>query len=343
MRVAYVDSPLQVFNLIELQNGKGSKIDVLLLNKNTKVSAGNYAQMEGLLPYLSIGKLVLLDFYPAVKAAWKIRAAVRMALAELELGKLDSATSLDVVCGEYRSLFFWSLIERISRHRAASIVVVDDGTASLRINRKEASGKTAKDHAKWLATKMAGLSADSRYPVSFFSVYDLSKKIGAADHFIPNRYQNYRDLIARLPPNDSEIFVVGSPLREAGVVEGDDIPLTMDLIRNIRGDFPGRHLVYVPHRRERKEKLDAISELVEVRRQQYPFEVLSLIQGKRLTYIAGFYSSVFDNMQAIHGKEIHIASYRLPSDAVARDWRDFVRSVYENYALYPSDAFSIRG
>lgn len=47
--------------------------------------------------------------------------------------------------------------------------------------------------------------------------------------------------------------------------------------------------------------------------------------------MAGFYSSLFDNMYAICGKDLKIECFCLPEKIINPSWSGFVSDVYENY------------
>lgn len=113
---------------------------------------------------------------------------------------------------------------------------------------------------------------------------------------VKHSYQNFKAKLASLPDGKNRVFIIGTPLYEAGVTSVDDIDLTLRMINDLKSNQMGAELVYIPHRREREEKIDEIRKSVEVRRLDFPFEVYPIVAGENVSCIAGFYSSLYDNL-----------------------------------------------
>ncbi|MGH6883815.1 MAG: hypothetical protein ACREFM_23040, partial [Hypericibacter sp.] len=285
-----------------------------------------------------------IDVYPSLRDSINIRRWIRRIDRTIRAAGTEANAEyppLEFVAGEYRSLFFWSLVARFAG-RQPRVTIIDDGTASLRIDRSSsAAPPSARERSKALAAAMFGLSIGKDLPIEFFSVYDLRKKLGRHDTFVSNTYERCKANMASLPSDDSTVYIIGSPILEAGVITGDDIGLTKAMIAAIRHEMPAHKIVYVPHRRERQEKLHSVQTLVEVRSLGYPFEAFSAMEKKNVRFVAGFYSSVFDNLIAIYGSGVQITSYTLPAHLVSNEWKDFVDSVYKNYQRHQSGNFQI--
>ncbi|MEW7001606.1 hypothetical protein [Serratia marcescens] len=130
------------------------------------------------------------------------------------------------------------------------------------------------------------------------------------------------------------MFIIGAPLFEAGVTSVDDIQLTLNMIKDLLKSKPESVFYYVPHRRERTEKIKIISELVKVKRLDFPFEVYPLMEKENVSSIAGFYSSLYDNLIMIYGDKIKITSYVINEANLSPEWKSFVGCIYDNYSRY---------
>lgn len=327
--IAFVESPLQAFNLLEFHRKHPGKIDFIVVNKNTKLSSENYRQMSFSLREIACDRLIFIEFYPVrnpLACIFYLWRAVILARALPE-------KKIKLIGGEYRSLFFWSLASKLGR-RVSSIFILDDGTATLRINRKNGDARASfglKGIVRDYLLRAMGFSLDRSRAISFFTAYDIRNVVAVTDEIIPNDYSEYRSIISRFPPDDGVVFIIGTPLYEAGVVGDVDVEVTMAMIDAISREFGGKKILYVSHRREREDKLRRLCERVEIVSLGFPFELYSLVNGKALSCVAGFYSSLFDNLAMIFGRNISIQAYELDLELVNEGWKDFVSSVYGNY------------
>ncbi|EPK7591931.1 hypothetical protein QHC71_000156 [Serratia marcescens] len=153
---------------------------------------------------------------------------------------------------------------------------------------------------------------------------------------VKHSYQNFKAKLASLPDGKNRVFIIGTPLYEAGVTSVDDIDLTLRMINDLKSNQMGAELVYIPHRREREEKIDEIRKSVEVRRLDFPFEVYPIVAGENVSCIAGFYSSLYDNLVKIYDEKIKIIAYVLDEKVLSPEWSGFVNAIYKNYESYES-------
>lgn len=321
---AYIESPLQAFNLMEYTGFANIEIDILIINKKTLVSKKNYPQILSVVKNIKIKKIIDIDIESGkgnVLKIWK--------LVKLYVPRTDVPYTL--ICGEYRSMIFWYICGRFLNRR---VIMLDDGTATLRINRKNRTIKSAfRNHIY----RILGFIDVFLEPIVFFSVYDIHAVISGKDRLIAHKYDFFKKKMESFPTGDNVVYVIGSPFLEAGVVNDDDIKTTLGMIEKLKCKYP--KVIYISHRREREEKLLAINKHVLVERLDYPFELLPLVLGKRIKAIAGFYSSLFDNMHIICGDDLDIECFYLPQASINPSWSAFVSDVYKNYLAYPGQAF----
>ena len=322
--LAYIESPLQAFNLMEYAGFHKIEIDIVIINKKTSVSKKNHTQILSVIKNIKINRLIEIDIEAGKKNIVKIRQLVNSYLPRI--GELYS-----LICGEYRSMIFWYVCGRFSNR---NVIMLDDGTATLRINRKS---RTAKNTLRNYVYRMLGFTDGFIEPISFFSVYDIRAVISIKDTLIPHRYYYFKEKMESFPAGDNVVYVIGSPFLEAGVVNDDDIRTTLNMIDRLKCKYP--KIIYISHRRERDEKLIAINNHVPVESLDYPFELLPLVLGKKIKAIAGFYSSLFDNMHIICGDDLDIECFYLPQSSINPSWCSFVSDVYKNYLSYPGGAF----
>lgn len=322
--IAYIESPLQAFNLIELLDAKEITIDLLIINKKTTNSLLNYKQIMNIISMVRHKVLVTIDIEGTLRNSFKIKRELKA----IKFG-FPIKNKVTLIAGEYRSRVFWFLA---AKFKSRDIILLDDGTATLRINRD--GGFNPRKIVKSMFLKIIGMVSYEYEKITFFSVYNIEEKVSKNDNVIMHSYENYRKKLQTLPKSENKIFIIGSPLFEAGVTSVDDIELTINMISDLISNQPDCSFYYVPHRRERDKKIKRISELVEIKRFDFPFEVYPLMEKENVSSIAGFYSSLYDNLITIYGKNIKITSYVIDADKIAPEWKVFVGSVYDNYTRY---------
>ncbi len=322
--IAYIESPLQAFNLIEFLDVKKISLEILIINKKTENSALNYNQIMNIVDMIKYKKLVVIDVEGTLKNSLKIKSALK----GIGGGGINK-NRVTLIAGEYRARVFWMLAGKFKKR---SIVLLDDGTATLRINREE--GISPRKIIKSLFLKSIGMVNNEFEKITFFSVYNIGEKVKKSDTVIRHCYENYKKKLASLPSDNNKVFIIGAPLFEAGVTSIDDIQLTLNMIKDLLKSKPESVFYYVPHRRERTEKIKIISELVKVKRLDFPFEVYPLMEKENVSSIAGFYSSLYDNLIMIYGDKIKITSYVINEANLSPEWKSFVGCIYDNYSRY---------
>ncbi|MEQ0228529.1 hypothetical protein ABLV17_12170 [Klebsiella sp. CN_Kp091] len=328
--LAYIESPLQAFNLMEYVNNNDITVDLLVINKKSAVSNLNYSQICYVLKYFKYREVISTDIESNRHNIAKIKEFAK------SIPSLGSEP-VSLIGGEYRSLIFWFIA---GQYKKRKLFILDDGTATLRLNRRTRSFKHL------IRDKIYGfLGCVDNFvePINFISVYPIADKISLNDSVVTHQYNYFRHLTNSFSNEENTIYIIGVPLLEAGVITGDDIALTLSLIVDLESKYKNdcKNLVYIPHRRERKDKIDIIGRKVNVKYLEYPFELLPLVSGNNVKHIAGFYSSLFDNMVSIYAEQLVVDSYYVPSAVVTPDWIDFVKNLYNNYEKYDSQTFKL--
>jgi len=325
--LAYIESPLQAFNLMEYIDKYNLELDILIINKKSSVSTTNFSQICSVISNFNIKKTIEIDIEAGKKNVLKVKRLINSFFGR-------NYEPFTLISGEYRSMVFWYVCGRFYNRK---VIIVDDGTATLRIDRRR---RGAKRIIRDKIYRLFGYADSYIEPISFFSIYDISHKISRQDSITLHDYDFFKSKMNLFPRGDNIVYVIGSPFLEAGVISGCDIKTTIDMINVLKKEY--KQIVYIAHRRERQEKLAEISEHVLVQTLDYPFELLPLVQGKKIVAIAGFYSSLFDNMCIICGEELKVECFYLPESIINSTWRTFVLDVYNNYKKYPENSFVFR-
>jgi hypothetical protein len=168
--------------------------------------------------------------------------------------------------------------------------------------------------------------------LTFFTTYILDDHVAASDTIVRNDYRTLSAELRKLPPDEKRVYVIGTPHREAGVVrkDVDDVELALDLIR-FAAESTGKEPVYMAHRRERDDKLDALRKEVRVVTPDVPFEIYPLALGKRPRTIVGYCSSLFVTAAELLGDSVEIIALQIPRHCVNDSSLSFVDGIYQYY------------
>jgi len=338
--VAFVASPLQALNLLEYSTRFSLDVDVVMLVGTSEIEPTSRTQIEAVLSLVRPRRIVYQGYGLSLKRLHRVHRDLASGVAELR--EYFSAGVQDVVVGEYRSAFSWAVLFRLGL--AQRIVVVDDGTATLRIDRGRLVPRSRQEWRQTLQNViLLAIGIRGVVPpagLTFFSQYALEGRTADNDVVVRNDYRTLSAELRSLPPDDESVYVIGAPYREAGAVAEGDLALALELTR-FAADYTGKKVIYVAHRRERTEKLDALRQEVTVVVPNVPFEIYPRVTGKRPCTIVGYYTSVFVTAAELLGNRVEIISVRIPRDRLKNSFRPFVDGVYRYYETELSNAVRI--
>lgn len=329
--VAIIFSPLQALNLLEYSNRFRAQIDLVVVGGASSLEPVSRAQIENVLEQAPPREVFYHEggICPTrpIRAHRSISSTARKIRASLTSGPHC------FLVGEYRSAFSWAVIHSLS-DLSDRIIVVDDGTAMLRIDRRSSvfrSSKVRKQKLKELVFRTIGIPGTvPRSGLTFFTNFPISQTVAQHDVIIRNDYRFLAASQRQLPPDEEFVYVIGNPLLEVGVVDSGDLELALRLI-DYASTLAGRKVIYLAHRRERLEKLNYLNRAATVVIPSVPFELYAATVGKRPSVLVGYQSSLFTTAAQIFGDAIEIISVQLPRDQIGENWRRFIDGVYEYY------------
>ncbi|USV58831.1 hypothetical protein [Aeromonas encheleia] len=217
-----------------------------------------------------------------------------------------------IVVGNYDSKFIKFLLGR----QQSKVLLVDDGAKSL--------------------------SQQSRFSdknnIDFFSMYELV----AWDNqqVYRNKYQGLHSILdgSNNKKNESQVLFLGAKLSEINFLTEDKY---LNYIRQIQSHYAleGLILVYVPHRGESLEKLNAIrSSLgIEIQILDYPIELIGVYQENIPYKAASFYSTALFSLNVIYGVEVDCFEFdftELPNKEAIKEVYDLYRDIYSVVFLH---------
>jgi hypothetical protein len=324
--IAIVETGLQALNMVEYQAATDDLADLVVI----PVDPGNGSSKQAL-DVLRFFELHVPIYRQRLHGGWlKPGRNAGPALDELLALAAQVAPVGRLILGEYRLPLSWTFARALGL-TGADVVVVDDGTATLRINRTDAI--TGDD--------MPGPTSDLPYApldgVTFFSSYADALRASPLDTVIENRRHMLRTKYAGLPADESVTFVIGSPMLEAGVLaDGDgDVEIALTLVEEARRWRPDAVVAYIPHRRESRRKLGALERHCDVIDFGRPYELVPPQIGQLPVYYVGLVSSLFTNLASLAPDRLHLRAYRLHDDAISPWHRAALARSYDELAAHP--------
>jgi hypothetical protein len=204
------------------------------------------------------------------------------------------------------------------------IILLDEGTASFAICARRKNFSFA-DNFKILV-KSFYYKKIIYFPkkIKYFSQYDL--QVAARDSIY--KYTFIKENNDYLKFNDSEVAFLGSSLVEVDLLTFD---YYLHLMVIIKSSFPNRKLLYFPHRKENKIKIEAINKIgFEIKEIDQPFEFyfskLSVCPGT----ICSFFTPTIMNLDAKYNLTPHFVIYKFDLLKLKFN-RDVVTKIYEGY------------
>jgi len=320
--LAYIESPLQALNAIEYVNRTGCVSNALFL-VNNGMKNKNYDQIIGVLNYFACNNISSIP----VKGTFISLLQHRQAIVKV-LNTCKLKDDCQIVLGEYRSIL-GGVVANYFKREERSIVVVDDGNETLRIDRRKRA-ISKKSLLKKILLSLCGFNPELNMPLVFFTVYEIGDALNAADKLIVNNYSFCKSNISQLK-QENKIFIIGSPLAIAGVVD-DDVQLTINLIRECKIRYPDVEMLYISHRREDDVKLTSISkEGIDVLPSKFPFELYPFYNDYRPKTLVGFTSSLFDNVHLIWGEDTEILSFVIPPALIHEEHVESYNAIYDKF------------
>jgi len=232
-------------------------------------------------------------------------------------GTLDT-----VVVGDYRDTAAWR-VASILEKSGPEVVVLDDGAATLAIDRSEGGFAPL----EWTAEAVR----DGFMPqqaVTFFTSMPEALRAGAGDTILPNRWAWLRARYAELPRSESLVLLIGQGFSFARLMDEEtELEVARRLIASARDLHPGSRPLYVAHRAESIDKLRALSEVCDVARFDIPLELVPVEAGLLPAGVVAHYSTAMTSLATLAPPEVVVHAQRIPVDRLASR-ADYVADVY---------------
>ncbi|MGE3659640.1 MAG: hypothetical protein AB7G47_23080 [Mycolicibacterium sp.] len=338
--IAVVFTPLQSLNLVEYCRRFGRQVDVVMVGVfSSGLEPHIRTQIEAALSVLSPREIIYHESELRSNGPVGARRLIMSAAAALRSNLTTSR--YEFVVGEYRSHFAWA-VQTSLKSLVQRVIVVDDGSATLRIDRRGSSLLRSPEVRRQKLAVLTLLAMGIRAAVpstglTFFTAYAINDRLARGDAIVRNDYRNLSAELRSLPPDDDSVYVIGGPhwgsmprAWEEGEIHKVDLELALELSR-FAAEYTGKEVIYMAHRRESAEKLDGIRKEFKVATPTVPFEIYPRVVGKRPRAIVGYYSSVIVTAAELLGDSVDIIALQIPRDRMDVSWHPFIDEVYQYF------------
>lgn len=316
MIIALVESPLQLLNAFEAAAFFCRKKKVHYLVRLSG-EPHNDAQLSHLIDRLAIDK-VLMVTVPVEKVG--VSTLIKIVCLKV-LFFLSMPIYKKIIIGNYDSSFIRVMIGKVFNDKR-KLLLVDDGAKTL--------------------SQQAAFNADDNR--DFFSMYELEAHKN--QQIYRNQYPALKEMLSyqKIKTCAKTVLFLGSKLSEASLISESQYIAYLEQIQAYY-KAEGLRVVYVPHRGENAQKLDAIRQHFDFdfTELNYPIELIGLYQDKLPKKVASFYSTALYSLNAIYGLEVDCfefeystSSHQLAIKAVY----DLYRNHYHMVDLRPANKSS---
>jgi hypothetical protein len=350
MNVFLIETPHQLLNAIEARHFLGLRDSHLVV-----VLVEDYPQ-QAYTPLVRAEDWITVHYVPneitpetVIHHTLKFHKSERIRSYFQTYKLLVLRKRLDVIARSFRkvrTVFLGNYNYGYMRHFAnmlkpETVYLLDDGTATLIINKRRKEGRHLEDRYVGLRRFMLyfidlllGMKVKQFKNITFFTTYDLTTK--AEDRVINHNYSYLRSIAGAGRPNN-EIYFLGTTL----IAEGLSKQHYIDYFRKVLQYFQGQKIVYIYHKGEPTERIAFIKENLGVQVLNFgiPIEYQLAIR-QRPRVLASFCCSALENCRIIFGDELQIKSFYIDPDDCPLN-PDFIRDIYAYYESKSGPAFEV--
>jgi len=348
--VFLIKTPLQLLNAVEAmyQFNLCKQDCVLIVMSDRKSQHQTLKLVESMDEWSDVFVLNELSLFfngdrkdSFMSKVWKSKLFSKSFFNVLRLNKLSQyLVEVDYMFLGHARYVYMSHFMNVTPHK--HVYLLDDGNATIRLAKERSVGLEfvvaigISKKLKFLAKQyLQGIKSKDAAHLGFFTIYDIP--VSSRDHVVKNSYQHIRASLVSSEITNT-VYFIGSPLSETGLIDQESY---FEHLGRVREFFRDTAMVYVSHRRERREKLKIIEDImgIKVVMFDYPIEYQLAVVGPRPNILASFFSSALDSCRLIFGKQLKVVSFKL--DFEDSPHKEVIESVYKNYEMIENHNFSV--
>ncbi|HHH19370.1 MAG TPA: hypothetical protein ENK86_02490 [Campylobacterales bacterium] len=282
-----VRTPLQLLNALEAKHHFNTQNNILIVIYS--VNQTDKAQMDKILNEADWDEIIKLNQGAKKSIFWEYIQTVK----ELKKESIDKMF-----------LVFFRGVQKLfmSNINAQEIYLIDDGVASLTIQKNLPILIKEKKWLKELRYQLVGLRTDIAKLPNFFTAYDLTPY--PDQKIVKNSYKYLvSSFLSQTTEDKQHVYLLGQTLIKPNIVTQD---YYLEILKAIKNHFNHQTVIYIPHRDEQLEDLEAIRVLEDqhfiVETSKGAIETEFLENGIYPHYIVSFFTSALFNLEKIFPK-----------------------------------------
>jgi hypothetical protein len=325
--VIVVETPLQILNAVEYRERVRLEDPVLLILLTAPATRATY---EGTLSSFAWSRVIFLPIcshHDLALAGTPIAERGFLHEQYMNLRRIALRRRLDrfarrmapvdtLVIGNYLRGHkdYIRHLANIIPHRA--LVLVDDGTDTLRVGEERAAGRlppgatngTASGGCKQrVRARCMDLRTGDAPALTYFSAFEVG--LSGSDVLVKNDFRGLRER-ARSAERSDEVYFVGQPLASDGYLSLESY---YGIVRAALARFAPAPFIYVAHPRESAGQLERLRALpLRIVHFTRPVEYELVVAPSRPRQLAGLFSTALHNCSLIFGSELRITCFEIP-------------------------------
>ncbi|CAA0205343.1 hypothetical protein TMFC_230031 [Tenacibaculum maritimum] len=168
--------------------------------------------------------------------------------------------------------------------------------------------------------------------VGFYTYYELPKFPNQI--VLKNEFKWLKTLKkSSTPQSSNEIYIIGTDIAEANVLRQGDYLITL---RKIADKYPNKKLIYIPHGREQKNRVEEIRKHIncEIRYNEFNVELDFMFRNEYPTHIVGTITTALITLKLIYQGDIRIDFYNFDDSKIIEDKRNDINEIYKYQKEY---------
>lgn len=336
-----VESPFQLLSAIEASNYFKKDYSILILKYTGNSSRENDLQLVKILDeFNNFDEVIKIQPFSGSLFEANFRLLVM-----LKIFQIKKTQFAKIFIGEFRSWYHRAFINVLPSDEN---FLLDDGNVIIELQKRNVSieeyisidtfseSKALKNTLRQIYFKTMSWLLNSKEKsqaiekTHLFTFFDLEPR-NHSQRIIKNSFSYFKRKKVKNSIDQSLIYFFGGNLSELNILPREfELVLLKKVIRYYQNK--NKKVVYIPHRREKKEKLDLMKQKfnIDILSFSYPAELQFLFMDIHPFGIASFISTALFTVSKIFDFSIVDAFY-LPMEQIPESVRQEYSSIYDEY------------
>lgn len=317
-----VESPFQLLCAIEAKEHFKTLNNTLIIldtgEKNNLLQIKNLLDLSNwdIVHIIPFNNNKLIQFLKSIQLIYKFKKI-----------KLDN-----LFIGEFRSDIMWLFV---TNAKYINSYLLDDGSHTIHLQNNTFNNllhyNKGINSVKKNLLKIAFLNGLNRKVINLFTIYDFKNKY-LNQNIIKNNFNFINTRIDNEFKSNQNIYFIGTNMVENNMLEEDYFFIMLKKIIKYYGK--NKTIIYIPHRREKKDKLKNVEKLnIQIKSINLPIEIYFLLNQIKPNHIASFASTALYTLSKIYSIS-KVDSFEIDFKFLKKEYHEKFRSIYSFQSKY---------